>query len=533
MDARAFLDVEAAESDADDDDEEGQMDLEGGDFIALKEGDEGDEEPFTLNLEDTLRALSIVHENDNSWAEYINRARRRALEALSLSRATDKEDDLGSICMWCISVRRGREEDVAGLLGWSLIKNENETSPIRSIVGRRTSPGYILVETNNYDDVLTLCNGVSNIYGLPVQVPPDEVASWLRTAPYFPLSGSWVRITNANRLYKGDLAWVYDVTPHEGEVFLLYPPRFDRSVSNDQLCVKGKGRSRRRPPRGPLTFDEARRLFGDTKVQHEPEFHNEGPSQQECFSVKMGNSSVNIRYGFIYENTLAFEPTTPTDTELGEFFSVLAFTQLQFDPVCQVALNNMAGMRLQAGNCVRTVHGAGTIEGIYRDVASVFLDDTTLKHAVEIPLVELRPLFKIGDYVKVVHGRHWGKMGFVVGIDNIALTIHDHTQDIADPRCEVQVMVPLHGVQFHVEPKVIGSLPAPAGGSKLPLIKSRWDPFIGRRVRVIGQEKYKMFEGRIMKRVDNDDSKVEVEISAKLAFAKAANIVVPLAHLSD
>ncbi|KAG6805859.1 hypothetical protein H0H92_013713, partial [Tricholoma furcatifolium] len=42
-----------------------------------------------------------------------------------------------------------------------------------------------------------------------------------------------------------------------------------------------------------------------------------------------------------------------------------------------------------------------------------------------------------------------------------------------------------------------------------------------------------MFEGRIMKRVDNDDSKVEVEISAKLAFTKAANIVVPLAHLSD
>ncbi|KAG6822079.1 hypothetical protein H0H92_015431, partial [Tricholoma furcatifolium] len=124
-------------------------------------------------------------------------------------------------------------------------------------------------------------------------------------------------------------------------------------------------------------------------------------------------------------------------------------------------------------------------------------------------------------------------MGFVVGIDNIAVTIHDHTQDIADPRCEVQVMVPLHGVQFHVEPKVIGSLPAPAGGSKLPLIKSRWDPFIGRRVRVIGQEKYKMFEGRIIKRMDNDDSKVEVQISAKLAFAKVPNIVVPLAHLSD
>ncbi|KAG6825026.1 hypothetical protein H0H92_005075, partial [Tricholoma furcatifolium] len=363
MDARAFLDVEAAESGSDEDDEEGQMDLEG--------GDEGDEEPSTPNLEDTLHALSIVHQNDNKWDEYIHRARRRAFEALKLSRFDDDKGDLTSVCMWRMSVRRGREEEIAALLGLRLIKDEDVISPILSIVGRRTSPGYILVETSNYNDVLSLCNGVSNIYGLPVQVPPDEVASWLRTAPYFPLSGSWVRITKANPRYKGDIAWVYDVTPHEGEVFLLYPPRFDRSVSNDQPRVKGKGHSRGRPRRGPLTFDEARRLFGETKVQHKPEFHNEGPSQQECFSVKMRNSSVvNIRYGFIYENTLAFEPTIPTDAELGEFFSVSSFTQLQFDPVCQVALNNMAGMRLQAGNCVRTVHGAGVIEGIYRDVAS-------------------------------------------------------------------------------------------------------------------------------------------------------------------
>ncbi|KAG6804651.1 hypothetical protein H0H92_003700, partial [Tricholoma furcatifolium] len=64
----------------------------------------------------------------------------------------------------------------------------------------------------------------------------------------------------------------------------------------------------------------------------------------------------------------------------------------------------MAGMRLQAGNSVRSVYGAGVIEGTTGDVASVFLDDAT---RVDIPLVELRPLFKIGDYTKVVHGRHW------------------------------------------------------------------------------------------------------------------------------
>ncbi|KAG6805368.1 hypothetical protein H0H92_015683 [Tricholoma furcatifolium] len=124
-------------------------------------------------------------------------------------------------------------------------------------------------------------------------------------------------------------------------------------------------------------------------------------------------------------------------------------------------------------------------------------------------------------------------MGFVVGIDNEALTIHDHTQDIADPKSEVQIMVPLHAARFHVEPKVVSSVPAPAGGSNLPLINTRWDPFIGRRVRVIGQEIYKMYEGRIVRRMDSDNSKVEVQLSVKLMVANVPNIVVPLAHLCD
>ncbi|KAG6806896.1 hypothetical protein H0H92_009669, partial [Tricholoma furcatifolium] len=90
-DARAFLDVEAAESEVDEDEQEDQ-DLEGEDFI----DDEGEEPPFQPILEETLAALSISHENDDQWEAYIARARRRAADALNLSRFDDNEQDSAS-----------------------------------------------------------------------------------------------------------------------------------------------------------------------------------------------------------------------------------------------------------------------------------------------------------------------------------------------------------------------------------------------------------------------------------------------------
>ncbi|KAG6805221.1 hypothetical protein H0H92_000242 [Tricholoma furcatifolium] len=121
-----FLDVEAAESDVDEDGEDGQLDLEGGDFIVPDEeddADEADEDPSQPVLEDTLRALSIVQQNDDRWDAYVSRARRRAAEALNLSRFVEDGEDL-PLRVWRISVHRGREEDIAGLLYFKARENE-------------------------------------------------------------------------------------------------------------------------------------------------------------------------------------------------------------------------------------------------------------------------------------------------------------------------------------------------------------------------------------------------------------------------
>ncbi|KAG6821643.1 hypothetical protein H0H92_001694, partial [Tricholoma furcatifolium] len=110
--------------DVDEDGEDGQLDLEGGgaslcrlparviphkcriDFIVPDEeddADEADEDPSQPVLEDTLRALSIVQQNDDRWDAYVSRARRRAAEALNLSRFVEDGEDL-PLRVWRISV---------------------------------------------------------------------------------------------------------------------------------------------------------------------------------------------------------------------------------------------------------------------------------------------------------------------------------------------------------------------------------------------------------------------------------------------
>ncbi|KAG6804770.1 hypothetical protein H0H92_002531, partial [Tricholoma furcatifolium] len=92
-------------------------------------------------------------------------------------------------------------------------------------------------------------------------------------------------------------------------------------------------------------------------------------------------------------------------------------------------------------------------------------------------------------------------------------------------------VVPAHSVQWHVDPKITSTARAPA---VVPLPKTKiHDPYVGRQVRIISSEQFKGYEARIVKRMDNDDTKVQVEVVAQLAHAKAQHTIVPLYHLAD
>ncbi|KAG6805536.1 hypothetical protein H0H92_015040, partial [Tricholoma furcatifolium] len=208
-----------------------------------------------------LEALGISHEDNTVWTEAIAHAQRRAREdsARRSGSAKGKEKDIGPPSLWRIPVRRGREEEIASLLGGRLLALE-ETPPIRSIVGRCANPGYILVKTDAFDHVVRLCQGVSDILNTPVLestvVPVEAVPTCLEFQPCQPRPGTWVRLNHLNGIYAGDFAWVHSVDKRNIAT-VLYFPRVDHSRSYDQTQKKGCSRRRKRPQQALLTFAEA------------------------------------------------------------------------------------------------------------------------------------------------------------------------------------------------------------------------------------------------------------------------------------
>ncbi|KAG6806567.1 hypothetical protein H0H92_010827, partial [Tricholoma furcatifolium] len=293
-------------------------------------------------------------------------------------------------------------------------------------------------------------------------------------------------------------------------------------------------RRKPRPPAGALSFNEAVRIFGRKHIFSPLDSDENTPIIDDFFDIRLGsNKSCTIYHGLLLVSTFDFEPTSPTEGELEFFYSFSAFSWLQQDPDCQDALVNLAASRLRAGDAVEVVekseplwNARGVITAVERDVATVQIDTSELQDGVAIPLVALRALYQVGNYVKVVHGRHWRKTGFIVEIADALLTINDH-RSTSDP----QFVVPAHSVQWHVDPKITSTARAPA---VVPLPKTKiHDPYVGRQVRIISSEQFKGYEARIVKRMDNDDTKVQVEVVAQLAHAKAQHTIVPLYHLAD
>ncbi|KAG6825990.1 hypothetical protein H0H92_001586, partial [Tricholoma furcatifolium] len=390
---------------------------------------------------------------------------------------------------------------------------------ICAIIGRPAIPGYIVIETDTVENAWALCSDISDIVGLPIPVAAKDSVQWLQTSTYFPLPGSWVRMTRKfSACYAGDLAWVY-ATPLKGLSQVLLLPRFDPSLSYDQERPEPEEGKRRRkpcPPLAPLSFNEAVRIFGRKKLFSPVDSDENMPIFNDFFDIRLGRKSCLIYHGLLLVLTLDFEPSEPTDGELQFFYSFSAFAWLQKDPDCQAALINLAASRLQAGDPVEVVEDleplrneTGVVIAVKGDIATVQIDMPQLQKGVAILLVALRAVYQVSNYIKVVHGECWRKTGFIVKKGDTLLTINDHQKSSNDP------------LRDNARPPV-------------PFSKAKtYDPYLGRQVQIISSKNYKGYEGYIVKRMDNNDTQVEVEVVAQLAYSKAPHIIVPLFHLAD
>ncbi|KAG6824564.1 hypothetical protein H0H92_006449, partial [Tricholoma furcatifolium] len=229
---RQFLDLEAGESREESGEED--IDPEEADFIDIDDDSMvADEELTKLSRLSrqvhSAQANSPVHDQDHWWSALVERARLQARkDKLETTTAPEPEDARSSL--WRIPVKLGREEAIASILS-------KKTQPsdgwpfIRSILGRKSIPRWIIIESDELETVEKLCAGVADILGSPVQIPVEEAPSWLNLRPYLPLPGSWVRVTD-DSTYAGDIGWVSLVTDKMCTLFVL--PRFDRTYAFDQ-----------------------------------------------------------------------------------------------------------------------------------------------------------------------------------------------------------------------------------------------------------------------------------------------------------
>ncbi|KAG6808861.1 hypothetical protein H0H92_002537 [Tricholoma furcatifolium] len=538
-----FLDVEARESeDEREDDEERDLDI-------IDDEDDDD-------LVQTLRALRSIRtvdanadDRDKEWTAFVGRAVARAQDDREVQ---STPDDDAPPRLWRIPVKRGREEAIVSSLTRKVLFSDGEDWLfIRSIIGRKTFAGSIVVETDTIENAQKLCAGVAGVLGHPSQMPIEEAWSWITIRPYLPLPGSWVRITD-DPLHGGDVGWVYAVT-QSGKANVLVLPRIDRTRSYDQPRPSQKARQKARtcPAQGLLTIEEAIRIFGVGAVERLED--TEGGKvipREDYYQITLGTRWCTIFYGFLMHRTLDIESTSPSDAELAQFYSSESFVKLGADPDCRQAFAQLAASRLQAGHRVRVAAGelaqmTGTVQQVAGQAASVALDDLRVSpNVVEFPILQLRALFMVGDYVKIVCGKYLGEHGFITDITPDVVTLYERRKPqlvsvafIELPKKSnsilLQFIVPVNCVNFYSEPRVIGRSVDAVKVAPVALENPLKDPLVGRRVRIIGDDVFKNYEGFVKRRLDNDPTKMVVELAARTAQHMVSRVVIPLAHLAD
>ncbi|KAG6807367.1 hypothetical protein H0H92_007830, partial [Tricholoma furcatifolium] len=518
-----FLDVEALEGEG-----------EGEDNISLEEGDldmiNDDEDDDLVQTLEALRSIrteeATSDDRDEEWTEFVGRAVARAQDDWDVHSTSILDDDAPPR-LWRIPVRPGREEKIVFSLGRKLLCSKGWPF-IHSIMGRKAFPGSVILETDTFENAQKLCGGVAGVLGSPAQIPIDEAWSWLSIRPYLPLPGSWVRLTN-DPLHLGDVGWVYAVTA-SGKANLLVLPHIDRTCSYDQPRPSQKARQKRRtrPAQGLLMIEKAIRIFGVGAVQRLQDSQGDKlVHRDDYYHIQLGERWCTIFYGFLMYRTLDIESASPSDAELSLFYSSDAFVKLGADPDCRQAFAQLIASRLEAGHRVTVVAGElvkmmGTVHQVADQAASVALDDPRLSSNVELPLLYLRALFRPGNYVKIVYEKHLGEHGFLTEVTHDEVTVYER-------RKKQSFVAPVNCVNFYSEPKVIGSIDAEKV-APVALENPLKDPLVGRRVRIIRDDAFKNYEGFIKRRLDNNPTKIVVELAARTAQHMVSKVVIPLAQ---
>ncbi len=326
--------------------------------------------------------------------------------------------------IWGVRCKYGKEKELVRAILKKKISLQHSAKPLEiySCFQRDGFNGYIYIEARRPDAVEYAVRGLVNVYiQNKIMVPVKEYTDLLRAVKRNDVElvpGTYVRVKRGK--YTGDLAVVENLSENGLEAQLRLMPRLDYGkFNNDENGIDGEKRKR---PTHNAKVRPQQRLF----------------SEQEASQYDLKNLQRRGRNSFYYKSDLyengylikdfkiTFLETKDVNPRLEELTKINSTTDegIDLQSLAHSLKQSSSAVTFQPGEKVSVVSGEqnglhGRVYSSQADIVTIIVDSPELKgKKIDIPMVNLRKMFRVGDHVRVISGKHKDDTGLVLEIAN-------------------------------------------------------------------------------------------------------------------
>lgn len=446
--ANQFVDIEAEvddeeEDELDEDDEEAELLRQ--QFISddrgehIEEGAAGHEDD-RLHRQFDQRRQEAEDQDAEKLAETLKQRYRKTHTVYRGDSATSGPasqkllmPSINDPSIYAIRCSPGREKELVRKLYEKKRTLERLSKPldILTVFQRDAFRGYVYIEAKRPDAIDKALSGMVNIYVrdkllVPVKEYPDLLKQ-VKSSDVEIVPGIYIRINRGK--YKGDLAIVDNLSENGLDVRCKLVPRLDYGrndgIDKDGKRVKLKVRPLPRlfseqdarmydgdylqPGRGPrgyvyrgeeyidgFLFKDFKLQFVQTKEVHpsleELDRFQSGNSEEDGLDLAAIAASLKGKNKADGKQSTAFQPGDKVEIRRGEQAKTIGV-------VLEAALNEITITVIDSG------------------------DPNFINERLTVPASDLRKLFKEGDHVRIVEGKHFDETGLVINIDGDSVVL--------------------------------------------------------------------------------------------------------------
>ena len=336
--------------------------------------------------------------------------------------------------IWGIRCRPGKEKELVRLI---LKKQQNlqyTKTPLEifSVFQRDTFTGYIYIEARKQAAVQQALVGFTNVYPRNmVLVPIKEYPDMFRVNKSNEtelIPGTYVRVKRGK--YQGDLGIVENLSENGLEVRLKLVPRLDYGKGAallDESNASPDQKRKRSAAANSIKGRPPQRLFSATEaMQHDQRnLQRRGPQSYMYLGEEYENGYLVKDFKITYLITEAVHPGLEELTK----FNNSNDDGIDLTAVSQSLKQAAASTVFQTGDDVEV--NSGEQAGMFGKVVStqgsivtiVGTGDILRGQNIDVPAINLRKRFSVGDHVRVMNGNYKDDTGMVVKVskDNVTL----------------------------------------------------------------------------------------------------------------